>query len=48
MTRRQVTADQAFALLRRRSQSTNVKLQKIAQTVIDTGDLPVDAESDAR
>ena len=47
MTRRHVTADQAFALLRRRSQNTNVKLREIAETVIETGDLPVDA-SDAR
>jgi ANTAR domain len=41
MTRRQLTADEAFALLRRRSQNTNVKLRTIAQTVIQTGDLPV-------
>jgi hypothetical protein len=41
MTRRQLTADQAFTLLRRHSQNTNVKLRTIAQTVIQTGDLPV-------
>jgi hypothetical protein len=41
MTRRQLAADEAFALLRRHSQNTNVKLRTIAQTVIQTGDLPV-------
>ena len=40
MTRRQLTADQAFALLKRHSQNTHVKLRTIAQTVIQTGDLP--------
>jgi hypothetical protein len=44
MTRRQVTAEQAFALLKRRSQNTHVKLRTIAQTVIQTGDLPVGTE----
>jgi hypothetical protein len=47
MTRRQVTADQAFALLRRQSQNTHVKLRTIAQTVIQTGDLPVGTASKA-
>jgi hypothetical protein len=42
MTRRQLTADQAFALLKRESQNTHVKLRTIAQTVIQTGDLPAD------
>jgi AmiR/NasT family two-component response regulator len=42
MTRRQLKADQAFALLKRESQNTHVKLRTIAQTVIQTGDLPVD------
>jgi len=41
MTRRQLTADQAFTLLKRRSQNTNVTLRAVAQTVIQTGDLPV-------
>ena len=41
MVRRQITADQAFALLKRESQSTHVKLRAIAQTVIQTGDLPL-------
>ena len=41
MVRRQLTADQAFALLKRESQNTHVKLRTIAQTVIQTGDLPV-------
>ena len=40
MTRRQLTASQAFALLKRESQDTHVKLRTIAQTVIQTGDLP--------
>jgi hypothetical protein len=48
MTRRQVTADQAFTMLKRQSQNTNVKLRTIAQTVIQTGDLPVGAEREAR
>jgi hypothetical protein len=47
MTRRQLTADQAFNLLQRQSQNTNVKLRTIAQTVIQTGDLPVGTESGA-
>jgi hypothetical protein len=46
MTRRQLSADQAFALLKRESQNTHVKLRAIAQTVIQTGDLPVGAESE--
>jgi ANTAR domain len=48
MTRRQLTADQAFALLKRESQNTHVKLRAIAQTVIQTGDLPVGTESEAK
>ncbi|HEY6688472.1 MAG TPA: ANTAR domain-containing protein [Propionibacteriaceae bacterium] len=40
MARHQLTADQAFTLLQRRSQKTNVKLRTIAQTVIETGDVP--------
>jgi hypothetical protein len=47
MTRRQLTADQAFALLKRESQNTHVKLRAIAQTVIQTGDLPVGTENEA-
>ena len=47
MTRRQLTADQAFTLLKRHSQNTHVKLRTIAQTVIQTGDLPVGTESKA-
>jgi hypothetical protein len=47
MTRRQLTADQAFTLLKGESQNTHVKLRTIAQTVIQTGDLPVEAESKA-
>jgi ANTAR domain len=41
MARRQLTADQAFTLLQRQSQNTNVKLRTIAQTIIQTGDLPL-------
>jgi ANTAR domain len=48
MTRHQLTADQAFALLKRESQNTHVKLRTIAQRVIQTGDLPVGTESEAR
>jgi hypothetical protein len=47
MTRRQLTADQAFTLLQRRSQNTHVKLRTIAQTVIQTGDLPAGTENEA-
>jgi ANTAR domain len=39
MTRRQLTAGQAFTLLRRESQNTHVKLRTIAQTVIQTGEI---------
>jgi ANTAR domain len=48
MTRRQLAVDEAFTLLRRKSQTTNMKLRTIAQTVIQTGDLPVDTKSEAR
>jgi hypothetical protein len=48
MTRRHLTADKAFTLLKRESQNTHVKLRTIAQTVIQTGDLPVGTESEAR
>jgi hypothetical protein len=47
MTRRQLTAGEAFALLKRESQNTHVKLRTIAQRVIQTGDLPVGTESEA-
>jgi hypothetical protein len=39
MVRREITADQAFALLKCESQNTHMKLRTIAQTVIQTGDL---------
>jgi hypothetical protein len=48
MARRQLTAGQAFALLKRESQNTHVKLRTIAQRVIETGDLPAAKESEAR
>jgi hypothetical protein len=41
MTGRRLTAEEAFALLKRESQNTHLKLRTIAQTVIQTGDLPV-------
>jgi AmiR/NasT family two-component response regulator len=41
MTQHQLKADQAFTLLKCHSQNTHVKLRTIAQTVIQTGDLPV-------
>jgi hypothetical protein len=47
MTRHQLSADEAFTLLKRQSQNTNVKLRTIAQTIIQTGDLPVRAETKA-
>jgi ANTAR domain len=48
MTRRQLTAGQAFALLKCESQNTHVKLRTIAQSVIQTGDLPVGRRSVVR
>ncbi|HEX5907620.1 MAG TPA: ANTAR domain-containing protein [Propionibacteriaceae bacterium] len=48
MARRQLTADEAFTLLRRRSQNSHVKLRTIAQIVIQSGDLPGAAETEAR
>jgi ANTAR domain len=48
MSRHQITAEQAFTLLRRQSQNTHVKLRTIAQTVIQTGDLPANAKSKTR
>jgi len=48
MSPHQITAEQAFALLRRQSQNTHVKLRTIAQTVIQTGDLPANAKSKTR
>jgi hypothetical protein len=47
MARRQLTADQAFTLLKRHSQNTHVKLRTVAQKVIQTGDLPVGTENEA-
>jgi hypothetical protein len=48
MTRRQLTAGQAFALLKRESQYTHVKLRTVAQRVIQTGDLAVGKKSEGR
>jgi AmiR/NasT family two-component response regulator len=47
MTCRRLTAEQAFTLLKRESQNTHVKLRTIAQTVVQAGDLPVRAETEA-
>ncbi len=40
MKRFEVTAEQAFAVLARASQDTNVKLRDVAQRLIDTGESP--------
>jgi len=38
--RERITADQAFAVLRRASQHLNIKLREVAQYVVDTGEVP--------
>jgi len=48
MSRHQITAEQAFTLLRRESQNTHVKLRTVAQTFIETGDLPANGRSKTR
>lgn len=40
MERERITADQAFALLRKSSQRLNVKLRDVAQQLVDTGAFP--------
>ena len=40
MTRRQLTEDQAFAMLSHASQHGNVKLRDLARHVIETGEIP--------
>ncbi len=40
MSERKVTADEAFELLRRASQRTNVKVRDVADQVVLTGELP--------
>ncbi len=40
MERERITAEQAFALLRRSSQHLNVRLRDVAQELVDTGLLP--------
>jgi AmiR/NasT family two-component response regulator len=40
MERYKVTAEQAFAVLARASQESNVKLRDVAQRLIDTGETP--------
>jgi GAF domain-containing protein len=40
MERLKITADQAFALLSRLSQASNVKLRKVARNLVETGEIP--------
>jgi hypothetical protein len=40
MEREHITADQAFAVLRRASQHLNIKLREIAQSLVETGEAP--------
>src|SRR5688572_18230115 len=40
MERYKLTAEQAFAVLARVSQQTNVKLRDVAQHLVDTGEIP--------
>ncbi|MCW2601180.1 MAG: antitermination regulator [Frankiales bacterium] len=40
MERERISADQAFAVLRRASQHLNVKLREVAQALVDTGQRP--------
>lgn len=40
MERERVTADQAFAILRRASQHLNIKLREVAQSLVETGEPP--------
>jgi transcriptional regulator with GAF, ATPase, and Fis domain len=40
MERERVSADQAFAILRRASQHLNVKLRDVAQNLVETGETP--------
>ena len=40
MERERITADQAFNVLRRASQTLNIKLRDVAQTLVETGEAP--------
>lgn len=40
MERERITADQAFAILRRASQHLNVRLREIAENLVETGESP--------
>ena len=40
MERLKITADEAFALLSRLSQQSNVKLRTVARNLVETGDIP--------
>jgi GAF domain-containing protein len=40
MERERISADQAFAVLRRASQRLNIKLKEVAQNLVDTGEQP--------
>lgn len=48
MERHKITEDQAFTLLIRASQRTNVKLRDVAADLVRTGVLPGAAETPAR
>jgi ANTAR domain-containing protein len=39
--RLKITADQAFGVLTRLSQYSNVKLRNVAQNLVETGEIPV-------
>lgn len=42
MERERITADQAFDVLRRASQRMNIKLREVAETLVETGEVPPD------
>lgn len=46
--RERLTPDQAFDILRRASQHLNIKLQEVAQTLVETGERPDIGQPDAR
>ena len=47
MEREHITADQAFAILRRASQHLNEKLRDVARTLVETGQVPQGGEEPA-
>jgi AmiR/NasT family two-component response regulator len=48
MERERITADQAFDILRRASLHLNIKLQEVAQNLVDTGEKPDTGPSQSR